>query len=410
MVTNIVKTTVTTAYKDTKTLQVTTSNTTKEAAIPTAIAINVPCVKTYILSISVIRFSMKQSGKKRPKILAKFQQPRLRCFRRNIKIIVVVFSQERLIDLLNMSISLCICNLLRVSQYVKRSINETEAGSQVIIKSYILLAQKRKESRKLVITDNLLAYLLPSVIIIYEFVSQLGILSKKSRNLKKKTIMKKAKCECPVATETTTGSHYQQHSKLKPINLGKPNPPNDQELISQYDRNNLRVNGKMIKPKTWPHILDNAEEYKDFLKRLECCKKKIFEKYFQDPPIQPEVIEEMLRKQTKSTYQLVYSPDEFMPRKESRRVAKLADYPTNMKYELTTYRTYFNRVTEMDRFKDIFYKVERKQENKNILKNDLRRIHRCGRTTYLDQLATPGKIYAKPTAPGPIDRYTLRRI
>lgn len=222
--------------------------------------------------------------------------------------------------------------------------------------------------------------------------------------------MKKAECKCPVATETTTGSHYQQHSKSKPINLVKPNPPNDQELISQYDRNNLRVNGKMIKPKTWPHILDNAEEYKDFLKRLECCKKQIFEKYFQDPPIQLEVIEEMLRKQMKSAYQLVYSPDEFMPRKESRRLAKLADYPTNMKYELTTYRTYFNRVIEMDRFKDIFYKVERKQENKNILKNDLRRIHRCGRTTYLDQLATPGKMHAKPTAPGPIDRYTLRRV
>uniref|UniRef100_A0A1B0BUL7 Uncharacterized protein n=1 Tax=Glossina palpalis gambiensis TaxID=67801 RepID=A0A1B0BUL7_9MUSC len=222
--------------------------------------------------------------------------------------------------------------------------------------------------------------------------------------------MKKAKCKCPVATDTTTGSQYQQHSKLKPRNLVKPIPPNDQELISQYDRNNLQVNGKMIKTKTWPHILDNAEEYKDFLKRLECCDKKIFEKYFQDPPVQLEVIEEMLRKQMKSVYQLVYSPDEFMPRKESRRFAKLADYPTNMKYELTTYRVYFNRVTEMDRFKDIFYKVEKKQENKDILKNDLRRIHRCGRSTYLDQLATPGKMHAKPTPPGPIDRYTLRRI
>ncbi|XP_037810938.1 uncharacterized protein LOC119603115 [Lucilia sericata] len=217
-------------------------------------------------------------------------------------------------------------------------------------------------------------------------------------------------CSCPVETTTTYHEHFLPYEKITTPIRAKLKKPCDIELISGHIGNNLQWNNKQIKSKIWPEMLLNAENYEDFLKRFKYCKKDLFELYFKSTKPEKKNIEEMFENFNKTSYQLVFSPEVFTPSTEKRRFAKLEKQPVRMKYEETTYRTYFVRnKKEFENFKQIWQGVPFK-ENKDELKNDLKNILHCGRTTYHDEMSLLGKLYKKPTMPGPIDRYTLRRI
>ncbi|KAI8129930.1 hypothetical protein FF38_07865 [Lucilia cuprina] len=216
-------------------------------------------------------------------------------------------------------------------------------------------------------------------------------------------------CSCPVETTTTHREHFLPYGKITMPIRAKLQKPCDIELISGHIANNLQWNNQQIKSKIWPEMQLNAENYEDFLKRFKYCKKDLFKLYFESPKTDKKIIDEIFKNINKTSYQVVFSPKVFTPSTEKRRFAKLEKQPVRMKYEETTYRTYFERIKELENFKEIWQGVALK-ENKLELKNDLKEILHCGRTTYHDEILLLGKLYTKPTMPGPIDRYALRRI
>lgn len=218
-----------------------------------------------------------------------------------------------------------------------------------------------------------------------------------------------ANCLCPVQTLTSHQEHYPQFDKPQIMSITHGRPTSDQELISGHNENNLQINGLRVKSKVWPNMLPQSEEYQDFLDRLKRCKTDIFNLYFKNPSVDKSILEDMFKNLSKSSYQLLFSPDVFEPRKESRRFAKSHQKPVNMKYKETTYNTYFGRIQELERFRNALYGAILKDCRKE-LKIELRDIYRCGRTTYNDTISQPASIYAKETLRGPIDRYTCRRI
>lgn len=182
----------------------------------------------------------------------------------------------------------------------------------------------------------------------------------------------------------------------------------DIELLSGHFRSTLRFNGKPVESKTWWKEFPYAENYDDFLKRLENNNKQVFNACFQTSSIDKEIVEAMLRNADKTTYQLSYSSDVFNPRTEKRRFAKLKNQVDNFQYEETTYRTYFKPLQNIKTFKKL--QNIGSTENKMTLSNNLKQFTRCNRSTYHDEIAMLGKLFAKPTLPGPIDRYSLRKV
>ncbi|XP_065371941.1 uncharacterized protein LOC135963874 [Calliphora vicina] len=216
-------------------------------------------------------------------------------------------------------------------------------------------------------------------------------------------------CTCPVRTTTTHHAHFLQYGKIKSPIIAKMQRPSDIELISGHIGNNLQLNNQQMKSKVWPEVMLYAENYEDFLKRLKYCKNDLFELYFKCPTTDKKIIDRMFKNLNKTTYQQVFSTEIFTPCTEKRRFAKLESQPVRMKYEETTYRTYFSRIKELERFKEILQGVAIK-ESKDELKNDLKKIQHYGRTTYQDEISVLGRLFAKSTLSGPIDRYTLRKI
>lgn len=216
-------------------------------------------------------------------------------------------------------------------------------------------------------------------------------------------------CSCPVQTTTTHHEHFLPYNNIKKPILHKLQKPRDIELITGYIGDNLKINSDQTKSKVWPDVLLHSENYEDFLKRLKDCEKHIYNLYFKSLPVDKEIINKLFKNLNKTTYQIVFSPDAFTPRTEKRRFAKLKNQPIRMNYEETTYATYFSRIKELQSFKEILQGLAIK-ENKEDLRNELKLIKYCGRSTYYDEVSVLGKLYSKPTLPGPIDRYTLRQI
>lgn len=219
-------------------------------------------------------------------------------------------------------------------------------------------------------------------------------------------------CICPVAQTTLYRDTYHSYGKGHRPPQAQPRKPVDQELISGYYRNNLRLRGKQLQTKTWPNILPLAEEYENYLNRLACCRDDIYRRTFICPPVRMDIMEDIFKELSQTIYQTDYSPNSFAPRKERSRLKKLLEgADVNLKYEETTYRTYYNRINELTQFYDLFYNTERiHRVSFEDYKNKLKKLYRIGRTTYHDNYEVPGRIFAKPTPPTPIDRYTLRRI
>ncbi|XP_019894715.1 uncharacterized protein LOC109613963 [Musca domestica] len=218
-----------------------------------------------------------------------------------------------------------------------------------------------------------------------------------------------AQCSCPVETTTTYHEQYQQLEKTKPIKIHAKPIGLDQELISGHIGNNLYPHVKPPNSKVWPGMLKESEEYQAFLARLEKSRKEIFNLYYKSPPVQQMVIQDMFRNLSKSTYQCIYSPHVYVPRKESLRAKMVDSSDVNMPYQETTYRTFYRDIQELEKFKDLLIATITNRERLE-LKQELRGIYKCGRSTYNDSIAKPAAIYAKPTRwPAPIDRYTLRR-
>lgn len=208
---------------------------------------------------------------------------------------------------------------------------------------------------------------------------------------------------------TTYGDHFQaRHTNNSRLGRNKRQSACDQEHISGYYRNYLLVNGLPTKSKVWPDLLKETEEYEVFLQRLENCRSSIFNIYFKYPPTDKSLLEKMFRNLSKSSYQLIFSPDIFKSRKETRFFAK-ANRINDMKYHETMYRTFYSRLQELEEFR-VALKAVTVKENNIQLKNELKNIYRCGRSTYNDTISKMAAMYAEKTLPGPIDRYTLRRI
>ncbi|XP_073818573.1 uncharacterized protein [Musca autumnalis] len=216
-------------------------------------------------------------------------------------------------------------------------------------------------------------------------------------------------CSCPMATTTTYHEQYQQFEKTKPIKIHPKPMALDQELISGHMGNYLRHSGLPRNSKVWPEMLTEAEEYKDFLGRLEKCRNDIFQLYFKSPPVDQQIIENMFKSQTKSVYASIFSPNEFMPLKESLRAKKLGCGDIKIEYHETTYNTFYGRLKELEQFRDLLYATIVNRERLD-LKQELRHIYKCGHSTYNETISKPAAIYARHTLPGPIDRYTMRRI
>lgn len=220
--------------------------------------------------------------------------------------------------------------------------------------------------------------------------------------------------QCYGDFQTIYRENYKPHSSvpkgLKPVKATKP-AQTDETLITGYFRNNIQINGVPKKSKTWTKSTFGVEEYKDFLKRLECCKKEVFKLYFSCPEVNLDLLDLMLKDLEKSIYQVVYSPNEYVPRKETRRLYNTSSETANMMYHPTTYRTYYSRIGELIRYKNALYGILNK-EDKEKLKNDLRKIYRTGISTYYDNICIPAIEAAKTkkTHDAPIDRYTLRKI
>ncbi|XP_053947314.1 uncharacterized protein LOC128856008 [Anastrepha ludens] len=184
----------------------------------------------------------------------------------------------------------------------------------------------------------------------------------------------------------------------------------DEPLISNHFWYPLQVNGSQVKSKIWPKTKFGVEEYRDFVSRLEKCKKELYKMNFRCPVVDTKLIEQMLRDLEKSTYMVTYSPNCFESRKESRRFLRNAHEKSNMKYYETTYGTYYNRVKELDRFKDALYAVIFKPERKDW-QNELNKLFLTGVTIYQTSYDIPAIEQAKKKKmrDGPIDRYTNRR-
>lgn len=209
---------------------------------------------------------------------------------------------------------------------------------------------------------------------------------------------------------STYQEHFIQYGKVKRVQLAKPTRSHDQELISGHFPNNLQVNGKLLKTKTWPNMLPHTEDYQHFLKRFECCWNDIYKMYYACPPVAQNVIDSMLKNLYKTVYQMSYSPNTFLSRNELRRSVFRNKEPNTIKFEETTYRFYCNQILKLENFRDLVRTVYKNRDNKDELKARLRKIYRCGRSTYHDTLSVPAKILAKPTLPGPLDRYALRKV
>ncbi|XP_036322859.1 uncharacterized protein LOC118736869 [Rhagoletis pomonella] len=183
----------------------------------------------------------------------------------------------------------------------------------------------------------------------------------------------------------------------------------DESLISNHYWRPLQVNGAQVKSKVWPKTKFGVEEYKHFVKRLEKCKKELYNMFFRSPCVDAKAIEQMLRDLEKSTYMISYSPNCFQSRKESRRFLRTAQEKSNMKYYETTYGTYYNRIKELDRFKDVLYGMISKPDRTEF-HNELTKLFITGVTTYEVSYNIPGLEQAKKKKlrDGPIDRYTLR--
>ncbi|XP_075160685.1 uncharacterized protein LOC142233573 [Haematobia irritans] len=218
------------------------------------------------------------------------------------------------------------------------------------------------------------------------------------------------KCICPVETNTTQHQDYKQLEATKPIEIYRKPSACDQELISGHIGNNLHVKGQGIKSKVWPEVLKNTEEYEEFLQRLKNIKADIYNLYYKCHPIDKPIIEKMFANLSKSSYQLVFSPNHFISRNEKRYLTKAPlDSLIKMKYQLTTYGSYYGRLKELEMFRDAL-KITLIKGDKIQLKSELKKIYRCGRSTYNDTISKTAAIYSKKTLPGPIDRYTERRI
>lgn len=220
-------------------------------------------------------------------------------------------------------------------------------------------------------------------------------------------------CSCPVLHRTHYKDNYPNYGNTKRITKAEPRKPVDQELVSGYYRDNLRVRGKNLGTKTWPNILPMAEEYEHYLQRLACCKSDIYKRIFITPPVRVDIIEDIFKDNKQTIYQTDYSPNDFHSRKEGSQCKKGADdsTSTNLKYEETTYRTYYNRITELTQFYDLFYDTKPVvRPSFEDYKNKLKKLYRSGITMYHTNYDIPVKIFGKPTPPAPIDRYTLRRL
>ncbi|XP_014085887.1 uncharacterized protein [Bactrocera oleae] len=185
----------------------------------------------------------------------------------------------------------------------------------------------------------------------------------------------------------------------------------DEPLISNYYWFPLQANGIQAKSKVWPKTTVGMEEYKDFVKRLENCKKQLFNMFFRCPDVNTKLVEKMLRDLEKSTYMVTYSPNYFYSKKESRRFLKTAHEKSNLKYYETTYGTYYNRVKELERFKDVLYGMMPKHE-RDKFHDEINKLYITGVTTYQVSYNIPAIEQAKKkqTRDAPIDRYSLRRV
>ncbi|XP_011192899.2 uncharacterized protein LOC105218788 [Zeugodacus cucurbitae] len=185
----------------------------------------------------------------------------------------------------------------------------------------------------------------------------------------------------------------------------------DEPLISNYYWFPLQANGIQAKSKVWPKATIGMEEYRDFVKRLEKCKKELYKMFFRCPDVDTKLMEQMLRDLEKSTYMVTYSPNCFHSQKESQRFLRTAHLKSNMKYYETTYGTYYNRVKELERFKDVLYGMIVKHEREKF-HDELNKLYITGITTYQVSYDIPAMEQAKKkkTRDAPIDRYTLRRV
>lgn len=202
----------------------------------------------------------------------------------------------------------------------------------------------------------------------------------------------KQQCVCPVEATTTNQIYFRRYDQYKMLlNAKKP------KSFQQF------------KKEVWSSLFLNSEEYVDFLKWLKSSKKKIYDRYFELALVDKNVTDKMLTNLNRTTYQMVFSPDIFVPRSEKRRFEKLEKHALPNQYEETTYRTYFNHIKVLDDFRSEFHEFLQK-DNMEKFKKEWKTIKYCNRSTYNDEISALGKIYAKPTLPGPIDRYTLRKI
>ncbi|XP_037946850.1 uncharacterized protein LOC119678852 [Teleopsis dalmanni] len=185
----------------------------------------------------------------------------------------------------------------------------------------------------------------------------------------------------------------------------------DASLISGQCFNNLKVNGVQKPSKLYPEITLDIEEYKDFLIRLEYCKKKIYNMYFKCPNVESEIIEKLLRDLEKTTYQVDFSPNIYEPRSSYKRVMKYSTNGLGPKGNDTIYRTYYHRLKDLEQFAEYLHAVMVK-DNSRLMRAKLNRLYVTGRSTYYDQICVPGLEIAKQhvTRPGPIDRYTERKV
>ena len=105
------------------------------------------------------------------------------------------------------------------------------------------------------------------------------------------------------------------------------------------------------------------------------------------------------------------TPNYFYSKKESRRFLKTAHEKSNLKYYETTYGTYYNRVKELERFKDVLYGMMPKHE-RDKFHDEINKLYITGVTTYQVSYNIPAIEQAKKkqTRDAPIDRYSLRRV
>ena len=202
---------------------------------------------------------------------------------------------------------------------------------------------------------------------------------------------------------------YMQEYKKKPYMCSRKlqlKEQRDFDLMGNSFQNNLRVNGNMIKSKVWPKTMLHAQEYEDYLKCLQACKKELHYMCFHCPNVRIQYIEDMLDDLAKTVYQHCYSPSVFESIWEKRRLGKLP--PTNMKFYPTTYRTYYNRLLELESFKEVLYG--------KVIKDSSRRQtlpymdYKFSKTTYVAEISIPAEKYKLKSLEAPIDQYTLRRI